>query len=333
MPLRHRRMQPSDVGECARVVRSHPVFGARYGDTIRELGEAWLRSLNCEAISAVVFDELTGPNARIWGVGVSVFVTDSFLKELKTPPFFWVGRELVKRILRGESPLLSDKQLREANVHGGLNLVVWEGCILPEDATRPEVYNKLMATFMDEHRGFLWKEIIASQAETVERFGSMLKSGGMLWHPVRCAWTDAPEEHPKKIISRPHVIGLTREIEERRPGSWAGTLFDYSRPQFGFRPSEQRLLLAALRGRTDEELGADLGVSLSAVKKTWRAIYDRVSAQMPGLIPVHSPGNPVAQDRGKEKKQHLTAYLREHPEELRPVSRSLLSARPKGAKT
>ena len=30
------------------------------------------------------------------------------------------------------------------------------------------------------------------------------------------------------------------------------------------------------------------------------------------------------QDRGKQKKQRLLAYLREHPEELRPVSRKLL---------
>jgi hypothetical protein len=47
---------------------------------------------------------------RIMGVGVSAFVSHDFLVELKTPPFFWAGPELAKRVLRGESPLLSDKQ-------------------------------------------------------------------------------------------------------------------------------------------------------------------------------------------------------------------------------
>ena len=85
------------------------------------------------------------------------------------------------------------------------------------------------------------------------------------------------------------------------------------------------MLLRALGGGTDQELRDDLGISLSSVKKMWRSAYDRVAACLPELI----PRNLVADDngnseRGKEKKQHLMGYLREHPEELRPVSRKLL---------
>jgi hypothetical protein len=61
-------------------------------------------------------------------VGVSVFVQDDFLSEMKQPPHFWLGPELIRRMTQGESPLLSGKQLREANSCGGLNLLVWEGC-------------------------------------------------------------------------------------------------------------------------------------------------------------------------------------------------------------
>ncbi len=61
-----------------------------------------------------------------------------------------------------------------------------------------------------------------------------------------------------------------------------------------------------------------LGVSLSAVKKTWRTIYGRVTAKSPGLIPDQVPEE-LSSERGKEKKQRLLAYLREHPEELRPA--------------
>jgi hypothetical protein len=80
----------------------------------------------------------------------------------------------------------------------------------------------------------------------------------------------------------------------------------------------------ALDGGTDKELADELGISLSAVKKTWRMIYDRVAACQPELIPSNSQADAWTQDRGKQKKQRLLAYLREHPEELRPVSRKLL---------
>jgi DNA-binding NarL/FixJ family response regulator len=103
-----------------------------------------------------------------------------------------------------------------------------------------------------------------------------------------------------------------------RIGSWVGSLFVYQPPQFDFRPSEQRLLLAALQGGTDDSLAETLGVSLSAVKKTWRTTYSRVTAKSPGLIPDQVPEE-LTSERGKEKKQRLLAYLREHPEELRPA--------------
>ena len=65
-----------------------------------------------------------------------------------------------------------------------------------------------------------------------------------------------------------------------------------------------------------------LGVTLSAVKKMWRAIYGRASMVLTG-----APDQRAGSDsgvRGKEKKQELLAYVRDHPEELRPVSRRLL---------
>ena len=94
--------------------------------------------------------------------------------------------------------------------------------------------------------------------------------------------------------------------------------FRLSAPRFNFRPSEQRLLLTALRGGTDEELSDELGVSLSAIKKTWALIYERASAHLRGFSSNHVTDG--ASERGKEKKRRLLNYLRDHPEELRPAS-------------
>jgi hypothetical protein len=69
----------------------------------------------------------------------------------------------------------------------------------------------------------------------------------------------------------------------------------------------------------------DLTGSLFAVKNTWRSIYNRVALSWAEIIPNHVHAEASASDRGKEKRRYLLAYLRNHPEELRPVSQKLLS--------
>jgi hypothetical protein len=271
----------------------------------------------------MVLEEVNGSHAKICFVGVSVFVGDDFVREIKNS-LRWIGPELAKRIVRGNSPLLSDRQLREANSCGGLNTITWEGCIRPEFEQRPEVHRKLLSMFIEEHCGYLWKEAIASQMESVERLQWTLQTGGLLWNAARGRYVESLDKDPREILKEPHLIGVTREIERGRPGTWVGALFDYHPPQLGFSPSEQRLLLSALSDRTDEELCNELGTSLSTVKNTWRSVYNRAASRLPDLFPDNSQAGPPLSQRGKEKRRPLLAYLREHPEELRPVSRKLL---------
>lgn len=140
------------------------------------------------------------------------------------------------------------------------------------------------------------------------------------------------KKHPKEIVQKPHVVGVRRSMEHERDDSWTtswvGTLFDYQPPRFGFSRSEQRLLHAALAGEsgTDNELAESLGVSLPTIKKMWLSIYRRVNDRQPEAIRDCVPVD--AAERGKEKRRHLLVYLREHPEELRPVSQKLLGQPP-----
>jgi DNA-binding NarL/FixJ family response regulator len=322
--ISHRPIEPPDLCDCVELIRSHPVFRAKYGEGIRDLLEAWRQVLGCESVCAIVFEEERGAfETRICGLGVAVIVSDRFVKEMKTPPFLWIGPELAKRIVCGESPLLSDKQVQEANSHGGLNVVVWEACVRLEYADHMPLYNTMISTFVEEHRGYFWKEIICPQAESAERYQSLLRSGAMLYDGA-AGWLEHPDMLPPEIISKPHVMGFTRETEMRRPGSWVGSLFDHHPPQFGFSRSEQRLLLAAFHGLADEELSVELGISLSTVKKTWRAIYQRAANLLPEPVSPDSATEIATRARAKEKKRRLLAYLGNHLEELRPISRRLL---------
>jgi DNA-binding CsgD family transcriptional regulator len=257
------------------------------------------------------------------GIGISVFVSDAFLRELKTPPFFWIGPELAKRVARGDnSALLSQKQVQKANSRGGLNLLIWQGFVRAEDSRRADLWSELMGVFLDDHRGYLFKEIIA-QGESAEHLQALRNTGGYIFGRTGC-YVDFEEANFEQLLREPHIAGITRELALKQFGTWISSLFHYQPPQFGFSRSEQQLLHTALAGGTDQELSVELGISLSAVKKTWRSAYERVAACLPELMGSDFRLNGERSKRGRDKKQHLISYLREHPQELRPVSRKFL---------
>jgi hypothetical protein len=326
MKPRHRAMQLGDIPECVDMVANHPVLGPRYGSAIEHLPEAWARLLQCEVGHGFVFHVDEALRAPICFFGVDGIVNDDFLQELKTPPYFWFGPELARRIAKGESPLLSGKQLREANSGDGLNLVVWEGFTRPGYETHGELQRYMLTAFVQEYRGYRWKELISSQSASADHLGFVLQTGGYLWDPLAGGYTSTLKSDLSEIVSKPHVVGVTRDLDrmahENWTVSWVGALFDYHPPKLGFSPSEQSLLTCALRGATDEQLAGILGTSLSAVKKMWISIYRRAENSLPEVIPDSNHSDLPAGGRGREKRRVLLAYVREHPEELRPVSRS-----------
>lgn len=322
MALRWRPMEAKDVAGCTEIIAAHPVIGARYGSALKDLSYAWLRLLGSEALTTAVFEEVDRGRVTLAGVGVGVFVRDNFIRELKAPPQFWVGPELTRRVLNGNSPVLSDQEVREANSGGGLNELVWETLPGLPFAKRSELYHLMGRAYIEIHRGYRLKEMITSQAESTERLQWAVDAGGLYWEPKTARYVKSLKNGAEKFAQKPHVVGITRELELDRPGSWVGSLFDYHPPRFYFSAGEQRLLVAAMTSPTgtSHALAKKLGVSLPTVKKLWLSIYNRVAEHAPDWI---AKGGKTGQEskRGKEKRRLLLAYLQEHPEELRPVVR------------
>jgi hypothetical protein len=96
------------------------------------------------------------------------------------------------------------------------------------------------------------------------------------------------------------------------------SLFYPPSPQIGFSPSEQRVLVHALLNQTDAQIARRLGLSVDAVKKTWRRIYDRVSRRFPYLVADERKSDG---GRSSEKRRHVLEHVRAHPEEVRPAIR------------
>jgi DNA-binding CsgD family transcriptional regulator len=326
MPLRWRPMRPKDVPECAEIVTAHPVIGPRYGRSGKNLRRAWMQLLGSEAMTTAVFEETKGTRVTMLGVGVGVFVSDDFIRELKGAPRFWFGPELANRVVARNSPVLSNREVQDANSGEGLNELVWETVIRSEFGARSEVYHLMGNTYIEIHRGYRFKEMITSQAESPERLQWALDAGGFYWDPGCGRYAKSLPRGAAELFAQPHIVGITREFELARPGSWVGALFDYVQPIFCLSRSEQQLLESALasEGGTDNELAASLSLSVYTIKQMWASIYRRVAVSSSDLLSDDDSLKSTSTERGKEKRRRLLAYIRQHPEELRPVSRKLL---------
>jgi hypothetical protein len=107
---------------------------------------------------------------------------------------------------------------------------------------------------------------------------------------------------------------VTVESMRADPHSIAAGLFQHrNSPQFGLTHGEQELLEVALEAIDDNAASKLLFVTVPALKRRWAKIFERVAAVRPDLCPADGDGI-----RGIQKRQRILAYVRNHPEELRP---------------
>jgi len=307
------------VQACADLIASHPLECKRYGDLVGHLSAAWKELVRGSSVITGVVEDADCDKLSILGFGFSVFVTDAFLHHCKIPSVRWIGSELLRWHTAGKSPILGTETIRDANSREGLNSATWATALVPRNENeRAPLQMELMNGFMQEHRGYRLKEVVSQPIELC-MMEVVLNSGGFLWDPGQRRYTQV-HNHSRNVealLQRPFLLGADRETSKQHL-NWSTTLFQYREPCIFLRPSEQRLLLAALNEGKDEELSDQLGVSLSFVKKTWSSIYKRIGEALPELSLCMFEG--PSRQRGKEKKQRVLSYLRDHPEELRPVA-------------
>jgi len=321
--IRYRRAQADDIATCVQFIADHPVVGPRYGPAIEHLGRVWLRFLDSDGFLSIVYEE-TGPGTatRMIGSYTASIISDEFAMELAAPPLKWIGPEVVKRCVHGPVPILTDAALRRANSTGGVNILVWPTAARADFEILPEVIQGGQALFFEEYRGYNIKRL-QTQATHAAEMVVAVNSGAWCLRDGDAVHSRSLQQPAEEAFLQPHIIEVTREMAAQQPGTWISLLLAYRKPVIGFARSEQRLLAAALQGGTDGELSQLRSVSLSAVKKTWASIYLRVQSRKPSDVRIELGAN-IDGDRGKGKKHKLLAYLREHPEELRPYSLRLL---------
>ncbi len=316
--LRYRPAKTRDIPEAVSQIAAHPVIAGRYDGAIAELEQAWLRLLPIASFKCLVCEDLSQSPARMIGSYCASFVTDEFAKRIAALPLQWIGRSLVKSVTSGPRALLTDAELVTHNSTGGLNLVIWPSGPIPEYEYDREFRMVSQSSFHDSFRGYHLKRLQAQASHPMEMVMAV-NSGGWLLRNPGGQYERSINGDAQALFSEPHLLEVTEQTAAEQPGAWVSLFFAHRKPTIGFSRSQQRLLCSALAERTDEELAQELDTSLSTVKKQWAAIYLRVDSRKLKTL-VLEGNRAVEGDRGKEKKRKLLAFLREHPEELRPYA-------------
>ena len=299
-----RPISESDLSECLNI---QP---ACLGDQIvghRATLRVWKSLLDHPSFQANVI-ESDRPIAghKILACGMGVFVTKGFAdREIKNP-CSGLNSRIIAGIASGESVVLSRNQIGVGNAGEGLDFVnmygTWRDGIM-SNSQLAEVLALLGSSFVEHFAGYRFNRVLK---EAIGHARIALARATGTYRVV----ADFPESESALVVATPETVSAA-------PYSVAAALYRYQPPVLRLRPAEQRLLSAALVGKTDAELSADLGLSIEAIKKRWMSIFDRVDQFKPGIL---SPSDADSDGRGPQKRHRVVAYIRTHPEELRPFS-------------
>ena len=217
MALRYRRMRARDIDSCAESVKRHEHLGRAYAGQFSTLAAAWGTLLGLDACCALLFEEQIGADIRLIGPGVWVAITDEFAAEIQRAPFGWIGPELTRRIVNGNSPVLSNQQFREANASVGLNIVAWPSGPLPDDAARLDINYLYMDSFIESVRGHRLKQVFF-QPSRVEEVQAVVQWGAAV------ATADGLQSDVSKVdlggrASGPWILVMNAQLAASRFGS------------------------------------------------------------------------------------------------------------------
>lgn len=268
--------------------------------------ESWKRLFRDPFSSMSVLE--SSPTIRghcLVGFGAAVIVSSSFANAAIVNPRPDINSRVIACIHSGQPVIATRSEVARANAEEGIDIVVlygvWRDDIL-NPAERQEAKTLLASSFTEQYAGYRIRKILC---ETVDDLGREFLERSIVYKAV----AEFPE------LGRVLYV-MTRESVKAVPGSLGNVLFNFREPMLRLRDSDQQMLLAALRGVTDSELATELGLTLSAVKARWRSTYTRIAAVMPGLV--SDAGDNEC--RGSQKRHIVLAYIRSHPEELRPYN-------------
>ena len=303
-----RELRDEDLIECLEINPGH--IGEELVGRARAV-EIWKRLMRLRAFNSTVIEAARPPQGhRIVGFGAAVFVSQAFADDELSTPRPGINSRIVASVDSGRSVVLSETELRSANTRGGLDMVILYGSCrrnLLNQGEVSEAATTMSVSFLEAHLGYRFHRLMM---ETVGREEAALTEATHAYRIVRKFQEPGRPPRGLWVFTREDAVNVT--------ASMGNALFRYVEPVLRLRDADQQVLLAALSGLTDEELSSKLSISLTGVKKRWLSIFERTIDVRPDLFPtvdIQKDG----QKRGRQKRHHVLAYMRRHPEELGPI--------------
>ena len=236
------------------------------------------------------------------GFSAALFVSQKFMDAEIANPQPDVTARIIASVHSGRSVAATRNDVARADAGEGVDVVLlysaWRHEILTPTETR-DIETQSVTSLVHTFAGFRIRRILWVTCQPMTEFA--LRSVEFL------TLGEFPE------VGRTMHL-MTRESATVSPGSVGNVIFRIQKPLLRLRESDQQLLLAALNGATDAELAVELGITSAAVKARWRSAFARVAKVLPSLV--DEADN--REGRGTQKRHRVLAYMRTHPEELRP---------------
>lgn len=296
-----REMCEADLANCFNIEPRH--LGAEIVGREAAL-KVWKGLVRSRCFNSVVIE--SGSPRRMVASGSSVFVTSDFVTQELERPRPYLNSRIIASIVAKKSVVLPESVLCGEEVHCPVDFVVLNGDYLTDSLSQEEldeVQMLLPFTFMEAHLGYRLNRILIEwTGETQRKFHH---SSGV-WRAIE---TFPQEDRGLSILTRKDALAVS--------GSIAAALFQYQEPILHLHETDKHLLAEALRGGTDSELASRMNLSLASIKKRWLSLFQRVAETQPSLLPGCREQNWSAY-RGPQKRHRILAYVRSHPQEIRP---------------
>ena len=297
--LNWREVREADLPQCLNIEPRN------IGDEIvgRERAiEVWNGLLRTRAFGSCVV-EVEG---RIVAFGASVFVTREFATQEIADPRPGLNSRLIAAVANGQPVVRPQSDLYDTAPEDELDLMTlygnWRADGLSEGQFRDAVM-QLPMSYIELHTGYRLGRLFGEPVGA-EQCGFVESAG--VWRVTK----QFPESEQTFVV-------MSREDAFSVSGSIAPTLFQYRAPLLGLRDSEKHLLVEALTRRSDSELAEAMNLSPPTIKKRWQALFEKIADVHPDLF-LGADDKASSGSRGPQKRHHILAYVRSHPQELRP---------------
>jgi hypothetical protein len=298
----YRALQVRDLPRCVDVLGDRFLYADNELDSLVQM---WRQVLQSECgHGGFVFEE--GSPDRPVAFGIDALIDDSLARVIRERPQPQFGRRIFDEWRAGRNPFSTESEAARANAGDGVDVLTLHCNWMASPQDEGYVVAALSESFFLQHLGW---NLRSFTSEIYTHDPMLADQAGM--KSVIFGVEGAAESSPPSFL-----VWATRTEAVAQPGNiLLGRLFlRYSPPLLELRRDDRLLLRLALEIPTDEGVASALDLSLSAVKKRWRSIFDTIEDTYPSILPERA----VPGQRGTELRRHVLGYVRDHPEELRP---------------